>query len=335
MGGRRGNMNEQLSRRKFLRVSSAATLAGAGVLPSLAEGRPTVPGPFRGTFCLFSKSVPHLNWQELATAVGRAGFGGIDLTVRPDGHVMPERAAKDLPEAVAAIRAQGLEVPMITTGLARADDPTARPIMSTAAKLGIPYMKPGYYHYKLRDDQAVDVRKQVEAAGNQFRGLARLAEEYQVQLGFHNHAGYIGCQLWDFAPFIDTLNPKWVGYYYDLENAASEGGTEGWRIDANLVMPRLKMMAAKDVYWKKTTEGWRAVTCPLGEGMCNYKLLFRMTARAGFHGPISLHMEYEIPGVSDGQGIALSREADDTLMSAAARNLEILKLLVNEAYQLK
>ena len=91
-------------------------------------------------------------------------------------------------------------------------------------------------------------------------------------MGFHNHAGYIGCQLWDFAPVIDSLDPKWVGYYYDLENAAEEGGAQGWRIDANLAMPRLKMLAAKDVYWKKTeAEGWRATTCPLGEGMCNTK----------------------------------------------------------------
>ena len=325
-------MAEGFSRRQFLQVASAAPLAGAPILRGTAATAPRVPGSFRGTLCLFSKSVPQLNWQELATAVKRAGFGGIDLTVRRDGHVMPEHADQDLPKAVAAIRAEGLEVPMITTELARADDPTARPIMSTAAKLGIPCMKPGYYHYNLSDDRAVDVRQQVEDAGRQFRGLAQLAEEYQIQLGFHNHAGYIGGQVWDFAPVIDTLNPKWVGYYYDLENASSEGGAAGWRIDANLAMPRLKIMAAKDMYWKKTAEGWRPTTCPLGEGMCNYKALFRLAAAAGFHGPISLHMEYELPGVSNDQGIALSRETDNALMTAAARNLETLKSLINEAY---
>ena len=47
---------------------------------------------------------------------------------------MPERAAEDLPKAVAAIRAEGLEVPMITTALVAADDPTAVPILSTACQ---------------------------------------------------------------------------------------------------------------------------------------------------------------------------------------------------------
>jgi len=259
----------------------------------------------------------------------RADFGGIDLTVRTGGHVLPQRAARDLPKAVSAIRAEGLEVPMLTTELVRGDDPTAAPILSTAAKLSIPFIKPGYYHYKF-----VDVRKEVEEAGNQFRGLVKLAERYGVQVGFHNHAGYIGGQTWDISPVIDTLDPKWVGYYYDLENAAAEGGAQGWRIAANLVMPRMKMMAVKDFYWKKTErEGWQPTTCPLGEGMCKYKDLLGMASEGGFHGPVSLHVEYEIPGVSDDQGIALSRENDDEVMAAARCDLETLKPLLRVAYE--
>jgi sugar phosphate isomerase/epimerase len=270
-----------------------------------------------------------LTWQELAQSAKRAGFRGIDLTVRKGGHVMPQRAAEDLPKAVAAIRSEGLEVPMITTELVSSDDPTAVPILSTAAKLSIPFLKPGYYHYKF-----VDVRKELEQAGKQFRGLVELAQKYEVQVGFHNHAGYIGAQTWDIAPLIDTLDPKWGGYYYDLENAAAEGGVEGWRIAANLVMPRMKMMAVKDCYWKKTErKGWQETTCPLGEGMCRYRDFLKMAAEGGFHGPISLHIEYQIPGVSDEQGIALSREKDGEVMAAAQHDLEALKSLLRGAYE--
>ena len=321
-------MDKQLSRRAFLQVSSAATLAGAALSAS-SVARPYVPGPFRGTICLFSKPVPQLTWQELAQSAKRAGFGGIDLTVRSGGHVMPERAAEDLPKAVAAIRAEGLEVPMLTTELVNGNDPTAAPILSTAARLSIPFIKPGYYHYKF-----VDVRKERDEAGNEFRGLAKVAEKYGVQLGFHNHAGYIGGQVWDVAPIIDTLDPKVVGYYYDIENAAAEGGAQGWRINESLVMPRMKMMAVKDFYWHKTeAEGWQESVCPLGEGMCNFKVFLRMAAQGGFHGPISLHVEYQIPGVSDDQGIALSRENDEAVMAAAQRDLETLKPLLREAYE--
>jgi sugar phosphate isomerase/epimerase len=324
-------MRKIVSRRRFLELSSAATAATwaeAWARSAHSNDTPATAGPFRGTFCLFSKSFPQLTWQELAQSAKRAGFGGIDLTVRTGGHVTPQRAAEDLPKAVAAIRAEGLEVPMLTTEILSADDPTAAPILSTAAKLSIPFVKPGYYHYKF-----VDVRKELQEAGIQFRGLVNLAESYGVQIGFHNHAGYIGCQVWDIASVMDTLDPKGAGYYYDLQNASEEGAVEGWRIAANLVMPRMKMMAVKDFYWKKTeTSGWQPTNCPLGQGMCKHKEFLKMAAAGGFHGPISVHIEYQIPGVSDAQGIALSREHDGELMAAAQRDLEILKPMLHVAY---
>jgi len=319
-------MKTGLSRREFLQASSAATLA---TLSAGSEDHPTAPRPFPGTLCLFSKPVPHMNWQVLAQKAKRAGFQGIDLTVRTGGHVLPQRVVQDLPQAVAAIRAEGLEVPMITTELVRPDDPNAAPILRTAARLGIPFLKPGYYHYKF-----VDVREELDEAGNQFRGLVGLAAKYGVQVGFHNHSGYLGCQIWDIARVMDTLDPKWAGYYFDLTHATIEGGLGGWRIDANLVMPRMKMMAVKDFFWEKAEkEGWRATTCPLGEGMCKHQEFLKMAAAGGFHGPISIHVEYQIPGVSDDQGIALSSEKDDAVMAAAGRDLQSLKILLRQAYE--
>src|SRR5581483_12104453 len=103
-------------RRDFLKLASAAAIAS-----TLNAHAPASNG-FNGTLCFFSKHLPEMNWQQLAQAVKKLGFGGIDLTVRPGGHVLPERATEDLPKAVAAIRAEGLSVPMITTGLTSAND---------------------------------------------------------------------------------------------------------------------------------------------------------------------------------------------------------------------
>ncbi|MGA2985642.1 MAG: sugar phosphate isomerase/epimerase family protein [Terriglobia bacterium] len=320
-------MAKRLSRREFVQASCAAAWACA-VPHSSAVAFPPAREPFRGTFCLFSKAVPQLTWQELGRSAKRAGFGGIDLTVRDEGHVLPPRVVEDLPKAVAAIRGEGLEVPMITTELTSADDPAARPILSTAAKLSIPFFKPGYYQYKF-----VDVRKELEQAGQQFRGLAHLAQQEGIQVGFHNHSGNLGAPIWDISQVMDTLDPKWAGYYFDLEHATIEGGLAGWKIAANLVMPRMKMMAIKDFYWQKSDTGeWGVRNVHLGEGMCNYKEFLRMAAQGGFHGPISLHLEYQTPGVSDDEGRALSRENDGEVMASAHRDLDTLKSLVQEAY---
>ncbi len=323
-------MRGSLSRRKFLQVSSAAAwAAGAIPLASRAVAHPPAIGPFRGAYCFFSKPVPQLNWQELAQSTKRAGFTAIDLTVREGGHVSPQRATEDLPKAVAAIRAEGLEVPMITTALTSADNPAAESILRAAGKLSIPYMKPGYYHYK-----GVDVRKELEESGDQFRKLVALAQKCGVQVGYHNHDQYIGAQVWDMSRIMDTLDPKWAGYYFDLENATIEGTSGGWKIAANLVMPRLKIVGVKDFVWEKTeTKGWVETGRPLGQGTCHYQEYLKMLAAADYHGPISLHIEYEIPGVMDDQGIALSRDKCDETMSAAKQNLNTLKALMHEAYE--
>src|SRR5262249_51902230 len=95
------------NRRDF--IKSASALTAVSLLPNTAG--------FNGEICLFSKHLPAMDWTRMAQALKKLGFGGIDLTVRPGGHVPPERASEDLPKAVAAIRAEGLSVPMITTAL--------------------------------------------------------------------------------------------------------------------------------------------------------------------------------------------------------------------------
>jgi sugar phosphate isomerase/epimerase len=324
-------VNKHVSRREFLQVSSAGAIGGAVALQAgRTAAAPAAPrGPFRGTLCLFSKPVPQLNWKELAESTRRAGFDGIDLTVRPEGHVLPERAATDLPKAVEAIRDAGLEVPMITTALLSADDPAARPIISTASKLHIPYLKPGYYKYKL-----VNVQKEVAEAGRQFRTLVELAKDHGIQVGYHNHPRYIGEAIWDMARVIEPLDPRWSGYYYDLCQATIEGGESGWRVSTNLVTPRLKMVAAKDFLWKQTAQHqWRAVICPMGQGMSRWKEFFQILAKSDFHGPVSYQHEYLIPGVSHPSGIALSRDAVPRVMSAIKENLDYIKSVIREAYE--
>jgi L-ribulose-5-phosphate 3-epimerase len=343
-------VDKRISRREFLQASSVGAITGASaVSPKRAEGAPfcvrpggsslgtgvqagTVPaerGPFRGTLCLFSKPVPQLNWRELAESCKDAGFDGLDLTVRRGGHVRPERAATDLPQAVAAIRAARLQVPMITTELLSADDPTAKPIISTASKLSIPYLKPGYYRYEL-----VNVLKELEAAGQQFRGLVELAAEHGMQVGYHNHPHCIGAPIWDMARVIEPLDPRWCGFYFDLCQATMEGGVSAWKIAANLTMPRIIMVAAKDFVWKKIGQHrWRTETCPMGQGMSHWQEFAHSLAQAGFHGPISLQQEYVIPGVADGQGIALSRATVPQVMTAAKENLDYLRSIVRAAYE--
>ena len=301
------------TRRDFIKSASAFAAASALLHTSESNG-------FNGAVCFFSKHLPAMDWKRMAQAVKKLGFDGVDLTVRPGGHVLPERAAEDLPKAVEAIRAEGLKVPMITTALTSANDPTAKPILSTSGKLSIPFFKPGYYRYNF-----ADVRSELQKAMNDFRSLTEVSKQSGVQCGFHNHEGYIGAQLWDVAQTIDQLDQKWVGYYFDIRHAVAEGGGAGWKIALNLVAPRIKMIAVKDSYWEKTGRGWRQRNCPLGEGQVDWKAYFKLLRQANFQGPISLHLEYEIAG-------ATTAAQEENTLAAAQKDLEFLKARLREAY---
>jgi L-ribulose-5-phosphate 3-epimerase len=278
--------------------------AGAAMLP--ATGRAADPA----SFCLFSKHLPDLGWDDLGRAVKDAGFGGVDLTVRAQGHVLPERAAADLPKAIDAIRKHGLAVPMVTTELTSAADPNARVLLQTAAKSGVRFFKTGYWRYTA----SPDVRAQVAAVGKALTGLTALARECGIELGFHNHNAYVGAALWEIAPAMDQLDPKWAGYYYDPRHAVAEGGGGAWKAATHLVAPRMKMMAIKDFFWEKTAKGWVIQNCPMGEGAVDWAWVARVIGEARFAGPISLHLEYEIPG-------ATAPERTTRTLAAAVKDL--------------
>jgi L-ribulose-5-phosphate 3-epimerase len=308
---------DTVSRRRFIE-----TVAAAGTVAAFSP-RDLVAAEdhgFRGTLCFFSKHLPRHDARGLARALKPLGFAGVDLTVRPKGHIDPSRVAQDLPPFVAAIREEGLAVPMITTDLKSDADPAARPTFETAASLRIPYLKPGYYNYAF-----VDVRKERETAGGQLRSLAAIAARTGVQIGFHNHAGNIGGGVWDIAPIMDTLDPKAVGYYFDPRHAAVEGGGAGWRSAFNLVAPRLSMIAVKDFVFERSGAVWRIQNVPMGQGMVNWKLFFSMLAKVDFRGPMSLHVEYDVPGASP-------QAIDQNMLAAVAQDMAFIKKQLAEAY---
>ena len=287
-----------MNRRDFLLAAAAAPLAAA------PRKQPEL--------CIFSKHMADFNYEELGKHAKQIGFDGVDLTVRAKGHVWPERAAEDMPRAVEAIRSHGLTVPMITTNLLSAAEPAARPTLSTAARLRVPYWKIGYYRYKL-----LQVERSLAEAKHSTAGLAALSKEYGLEAGFHNHSGdYIGSAVWDTRDIIASLDAKAIGYYFDPAHATIEGGLAGWQISQSLAVTRLKMVALKDFYWDKTGQGWKLKWCPLGQGMVNWDRVFAGFAQARFAGPMSLHIEYD--------------PKDE--LAAIANDLAFLKKAVAKAY---
>lgn len=297
-----------LTRREALAAAVAATAPAAG-----AGERP------RPKLCLFTKHLPGLAYKELARTLGALGFAAADLTVRPRGHVLPERVERDLPAAYEALAAEGIETPMITTGLLSSRDPAARPTLYTAARLGIPFFKLGYYRYR----NLLELEPFLARVKTDVESLAAVAAHAGIVGGFHNHSGtYVGSSLWDHWWILRDTEPEHVGFYFDPCHATIEGGSAGWEIGFHRLKSRLKMVACKDFAWEKRAGEWKAAMCPLGQGMVDYPKFFRLLADSGFAGPISLHVEYPIEAPTEAQRIEQEMLAIETDFQYLRRQYE-------------
>jgi sugar phosphate isomerase/epimerase len=286
-------------------------LAAAALSAAPAQAAPARPGPL----CFFSKHLPGLSPREMARRLRGAGYGGIELTVRPGGHVLPEKVATDLPKAIADIRAEGLAVPIVATAFTTADDRTAAPILAAAAKAGVSLVRPGWYTYA-----GGDVRQELKQAGQKLAGLAALAARHRVALAYQNHVGNLGAAVWDLDALVAGLDPRWAGVYFDIRHAAAEGTGGSWKTALQLVAARVKVFSVKDFYWKRGDKGAPiAVDCAMGEGLVDTRAPLEILAKAGFRGPITVFNEYEQGG-------------EDKVLAAAARDLVYLQARIAEAY---
>lgn len=186
------------SRRKFLK-DSALTVAALALAPSVAGNLSLTGATSDYKINIFSKNLQWLGYPAMASLAAEMGFDGIDLTVRSQGHVLPERVEQDLPTAVKAIRSAGLEVYMMTTAITSADEPYAQAILNTAAALGINSYRMGWINY----EQSKTVDEDLSALDRRLEALEALNKKLRIRGEYQNHSGsYVGSPVWDVAMLL-------------------------------------------------------------------------------------------------------------------------------------
>lgn len=274
-----------MNRRNFM-----ATVTAAGA--AMAFG-PKLHGEANGwQFNCFTKHLQWLDYKQTAEVLKKAGYDGADLTVRPGGHVLPERVEDDLPRAVEAFEAVGLKVPMIVTAVRQADDPVQEKVLRTAHKLGVKIYRMGYLKY----DDRLGIEQSIEKLRPQIKELADLNREIGITGAYQNHAGTgIGGPIWDLRQLLKGIDPQHLGIQYDIKHATAEGG-RSWIIGFKLVAEHINCLALKDFLWlKNEKDDWKDRPVPMGTGMTDYATFFQTLKQLGVHVPITMHLEYQMP----------------------------------------
>lgn len=282
-----------MKRRTFLTGTAAAALASQ--LPSIKA----MPAERRGSIHLFSKHLQFLDYPAMAASAAAMGFDGVDLTVRPRGHVEPAEAAKRLPEVARILCDHGLPPVMCTTGFSSPDDAHFDSTLDAIAAAGFTHLRMGYYRFDDRDDPVAKLAQLKPT-------VTRLADALAARGltgGLQNHAGerYVGSSIWEYQQLLAGIDPTVLGMQFDIRHTTADRGTS-WIRDVELALPHLASLVFKDFRWETGDDGRpRTVHVPLGDGWVDFPRYFARLDGRQFTVPHSLHCEYDLGGAEHGQ----------------------------------
>ena len=267
-----------MNRRQFLTTTALA----APLLAAENRGKKR-----RNPYCVFTKPLQMLSYDDLADLIAELGFDGIEGTIRPGGQITPEQVPDELPKMMAALKKRGLEMTIMASGINNADDKLNIQQLQVAAQLGIKRYRMGYHKYDLKKP----VLNQMNELRTVLKNLVALNKELGLQAIYQNHSGsnYVGAPLWDLHELFKAHDPAHLAVGFDMSHATAEG-TRAWPLHANLLRPRIGALYVKDFRWAQNKRD----NCPLAEGIVDRKYPAQLIA-SGYTGPINLHVEYLKP----------------------------------------
>jgi sugar phosphate isomerase/epimerase len=275
-------------------------------------------------YVLFTDNLADLTIDQVCMEVKRAGFDGIDLTLRPGGHVLPRNAEMGLSEARTIADRHQVTIPMASTAISDVDSPHAEAVVAACAHYGVKQIKLGYWRY----EPFGKIQKQIDAAKKKLEGIVKLTGKYHVQPCVHVHSGDI---LANGGPLLYLLlqdfSPDQVGAYVDPMHMTVEGGLFGWEIGLDLLVPWVSLVGIKNFRWQprdRNARGqmeFRTEYVPIADGQANLPRFMDRLREIKYDGVVSLHSEYK--GRSSFRTLN-TRE----LLDQSATDLQYLKSLV-------
>jgi sugar phosphate isomerase/epimerase len=245
---------------------------------------------------IFSKHLQFLDFKEAGEIAADLGFNGLDLTVRPKGHVLPENVSTVLPKAISDINKAGSSCKMITTNIEDVGHQLDVNIIKTAGDLGIEFYRTNWFKY-IED---IPMNESLEMYRDKIQQLGDLNREHGIIGCYQNHAGTdVGSSFWEIQKLLETVDHKYFGTQYDIRHAVAEGGYS-WENGLRLLHKQIKVIVLKDFKWGKENGAWKAINVPIGQGMVDFEKYFRLLKSYGLNPPVSLHLEYPLGGAEKG-----------------------------------
>ena len=120
-----------MRRRDFLRNSifAAGAVSASDLFAQNSRSNPEI--------ALFTKPFQHLSYKDFSNVIAEIGASGVELPLRPKGHIEPQAVEEELPKMVDELKKNELKVSILASGINSVDSPNAEKILKVAKALGI------------------------------------------------------------------------------------------------------------------------------------------------------------------------------------------------------
>ncbi|WP_298503379.1 TIM barrel protein [uncultured Maribacter sp.] len=246
---------------------------------------------------IFSKHLQFLDYESTGTVAAEMGFSGVDLTVRPKGHVEPNNVLTTLPKAITAIKKGGSSCTMITTTVENALSSVDVDVIKTAANEGVSFYRSNWFSFM----KGVSMQESLSLCADSVKKLGLVNKEFGIVGCYQNHSGLrIGGSYWEVEKILETVDANYFGVQYDIRHATVEGGVS-WENGLKLLKSHIKTIVLKDFKWGMVNGRWKLINVPIGEGMVDFDTYFKLLKQYGLKPPVSLHLEYNLGGAEKGK----------------------------------
>jgi sugar phosphate isomerase/epimerase len=220
--------------------------------------------------------------EQMAQTLDEIGLD-LELTLRKNGHITPEKAPDELPPMAAALAKRNRRILWVALDTVRPDEPHWEKAIRTAKQLGVPQ----YRHRGFQYTPGKPLKAQIASFNSMAKEFAAANKEIGIQAVYQIHAGprHAGSAAWDLDLILDGIDPKQFGVAMDTRHVMVEQGT-AWPTAMQLLAPRTVALCVKSFRW----EGDDPVNVPLGEGRVNQNVVAQ--ALEGRPLPICIHIEY-------------------------------------------
>jgi hexulose-6-phosphate isomerase len=240
------------------------------------------------------------DFAPVARQAKTAGFEAIEVAFSPDGALTPETNDADLARVAAGIRAEGVEIAGLATGMlwdAPLTHPDAKvrekgkqivrrmiaaaPVLGVDAILAVPGAVDVFF---MPDAPVVDYRDAWSRATEALASLVPEAEKAGITIGIENVWNRFLMSPMEMVAFIDQFKSKNVGAYFDVGNVVLFGYPEQW---VRALGHRIVRVHVKDF---KRAVGTAAGFVDLLAGDVNWPEVTKALREVGYDGYVTAEM---------------------------------------------